>query len=82
MKQMIVATALVLAAQSGWTQNQQPDRIDRAACEKARRDYDVAVSSITYSKAARQAKREQMYGACGMREPDKTNINVRVHNYR
>ena len=60
----------------------QSERIDTIACERAKRDYEITASASSYSDkpAIVEAKRSMMYGACGMREPNKdtTNINVDV----
>ena len=58
----------------------QAERIDSKACESAKLDYDVTVGSAGNSKAFIEAKRSFMYGACGMREPNRTttNINTRI----
>lgn len=62
---------------TGMTQSDlQAQRIDARACEQARRSYEVESGSISKSAARVKMKREAMYGACGMREPDRTEINV------
>ncbi len=53
-------------------------RIDSAACKTAQRDYDVSASSSANSKEALRAKESFMYAACGIREPDRTDVNVRI----
>lgn len=54
----------------------QAERIDNAACEQAARAYESEAGSMFGDKASVEAKRVAMYGACGMREPDKVEINV------
>lgn len=51
------------------------ERIDSEACERAKRSLDLEASSLKKNKDAIAAKRSAMYGACGMKEPDVTNIN-------
>jgi hypothetical protein len=60
----------------------QAERIDALACEKAKRDYEVTASSSANSRAIVEAKRSMMYGACGMREPDRSTITIenRINN--
>ncbi|NMG71169.1 DUF4124 domain-containing protein [Parazoarcus communis] len=53
----------------------QAERIDSRACEQARRSYDIEAGSLKQNKAAIESKRAAMYGACGMQEPDKVEIN-------
>ncbi|WP_420094145.1 hypothetical protein [Parazoarcus communis] len=59
--------------------DQQSPRIDSRACEQARRSYDIEAGSLMQNRAAIEAKRSAMYGACGMREP--TRIEIR-NEYR
>lgn len=61
----------------------QAERIDSFACEKAKRDYEVTASSRANDSALVESRRSIMYGACGMREPDKNTINVetRINNF-
>lgn len=63
---------------NGMTQpDLQAQRIDSRACEQARRAYEIESSSIINdNREVVLMKREAMYGACGMREPDRTEINV------
>lgn len=60
----------------------QAERIDAIACERAKRDYEVTASSSVNSRAIVEAKRSMMYGACGMREPDRNTITIenRINN--
>lgn len=53
-------------------------RSDTAACRSAKRDVEVAATSIEDNKALIRTRQSAMYVACGVREPDKqiTNINV------
>lgn len=54
----------------------QAERIDTIECTRARRDYEVTASSSGNSRAIVEAKKSAMYGVCGMREPNQTNVNV------
>lgn len=54
-----------------------PERIDSFECRKARRDYEVTANSSSNGKRVIEAKRAAMYGICGMREPDRTDIRIR-----
>ena len=53
-------------------------RSDTPACRSAKRDVEVAATSIENNKALIRARQSAMYVACGIREPDKqvTNINA------
>lgn len=53
----------------------QAERADSWECSKAKRDYDVLSGSVT-DKRRLPAAEVAMYSACGMRNPDKTIINV------
>jgi len=53
----------------------QAERADSWECSKAKRDYDVLSGSIT-DRRRLPAAEVAMYSACGMRNPDKTIINV------
>jgi hypothetical protein len=57
---------------------QAADRMDSTACQRARRDYEVTASSVGRTPAMLKARESMMYGACGMREPDRTSTNVIV----
>jgi len=57
----------------------QAERIDSVACERAKRDYEVTASSKFNSNTVVESKRSIMYGTCGMREPDKTTVNVETN---
>ena len=57
-------------------QDSSSAKIDAFACEKAKRDYEVAASSIDPNKATLKARRSVMYGTCGMREPDTTVVKI------
>lgn len=59
----------------------QAERIDTAACEQATRAYEIEAGSMLSDKASVEMKRAAMYGACGMREPDKVEINVNNNNF-
>jgi len=54
----------------------QAERADSHECARAKRDYEVILSSIA-GKSRAPAAEAAMYSACGMRAPDKTTINVR-----
>lgn len=53
------------------------NRMDSEECRQARRSYDIEAGSMTRNKSTVEAKRSAMYGACGMREPDRVEINNR-----
>lgn len=55
----------------------RPERIDSFECRKARRDYEVTANSSSNSKKVIEAKRSAMYGICGMREPDRTDVHIK-----
>ncbi|MEO8523850.1 MAG: DUF4124 domain-containing protein [Caldimonas sp.] len=71
--------AATSAAQAASLQG-QPDfaRSDTPACRSARRDADIAATSVENNKALIRTRLSVMNIACGVREPDKqiTNINV------
>lgn len=71
------AVGLVVAMLSGGAAAQQP--VDRAACERAKRDYELAASSVTMTKAQREARLQTMYVACGIQPPNRTSINVHIN---
>jgi hypothetical protein len=56
------------------------DRFDSAACKSARRDHELAANSVARNQALIDARAAAMYGACGLREPDRrtTTINIRT----
>lgn len=54
----------------------QTERVDPAACERAARAYEDEAGSMFSDKGSVEARRAAMVGACGMREPDKVEINV------
>lgn len=57
------------------------NRMDSEECRQARRSYDIEAGSMTQTKSTVEAKRSAMYGACGMREPDRVEItNIEVNN--
>ena len=76
------------AAERGGAPNAQPaapagpdaSRIDSAACKTATRDYEITAGSIAQNKALIRARESAMYGACGMREPDRQTTQVKVDN--
>ena len=75
----------VAAAQAPHGHSEQIDRRGNSAdCASARRDYEVEASSIARTDAKLRARESMMYGACGMREPERTSnvTNVEVHNGR
>jgi hypothetical protein len=51
----------------------QAERADSYECERAKREYDVALSSRV-GKSKAPAAEMAMYSACGMRPPDRTVI--------
>ena len=55
-------------------------RSDSAACRSAKRDAEVAASSIQNNKALIRTQQSAMYIACGVREPDRQITNVNVGN--
>lgn len=58
-------------------------RIDSRACAQATRSYELSAASLLGNQAEIEMKRSAMYGACGMREPDRNEVNVHteVHNH-
>ncbi len=62
------------AAQSG----ESATRVDPIACKQARRDYEVTASSTSNTKELIRAKESAMYSECGLKEPDRQNIEVNV----
>lgn len=52
----------------------QAARIDTKACEDARWYYESESRTNPNNKAAIEAKRAAMYGACGMKEPDRVEV--------
>lgn len=52
------------------------ERIDSIECQKARRDYEVTANSSSSKKRVIEAKRAAMYGICGIREPDRTDVRI------
>lgn len=54
----------------------QADRADSRECARAKREYEVALSSISERNTSAAAE-VAMYSACGMRNPDRTTINIR-----
>jgi hypothetical protein len=70
------APAAAPAPVTGRTQaDLQAERADSYECQRAKRDYEVLLSSIG-SKDRAQAAEAAMYSACGMRTPDRTIINI------
>ncbi|MCX7276105.1 MAG: DUF4124 domain-containing protein [Burkholderiales bacterium] len=68
------------ASQSGKTQpDLQAAQQNSLECRRAKRDYEVSASSIQPNKGQVSALASAMYGACGLREPDRT-INKTVVN--
>ncbi len=55
-------------------------RSDTSACRSARRDVEVAATSVENNKALIRTRQSAMYVACGVREPDKQITNVHVGN--
>ncbi len=54
----------------------QAERADSIACQRARRDLEIAANSISPNRNTIQARRSAMYGTCGMKElPQVTIIN-------
>lgn len=56
--------------------NSEAWRIDTAACRTAKHDYEISASSIDKNPAMLRARESAMYGACGMREPDRTTVKI------
>jgi len=57
-------------------------RSDTPACRSAKRDVEVAATSIENNKALIRARQSAMYVACGVREPDRQTINVNNRHER
>lgn len=53
-------------------------RVDPVACRQARRDYEVTASSTSNTKELIRAKESAMYSECGIKEPERQNIQVNV----
>lgn len=53
----------------------QGERADSLACERARRSLEIEAGSMTRNKATVESKEAAMRSACGLREPDKVEIN-------
>lgn len=63
------------AAQSqGSVADHQAERIDSFSCAQAQRAYEMAAGALKENDAAIEAKRAAMYGACGLREPDRVEV--------
>ena len=62
----------------------QAERIDSMACQRARRDHEIAANSISPNRNTVQARRSAMYGACGMKEPPQVTIinNLAPYSHR
>ncbi len=54
----------------------QAERANTYECEQAKRNYEVALSSVTSQRTVPAAK-ASMYSACGMAPPNETTINIR-----
>jgi len=63
---------------TGLQEQADASRADSSACRSAKRDVEVAATSIENKRALIRARQTAMYSACGLREPDKqvTNVNV------
>lgn len=55
----------------------QAERADSTACERARRSLEIEAGSMTRNKATVESKEAAMRSACGLREPDRVEINNR-----
>lgn len=55
-------------------------RADSAGCRSAKRDAEIAATSIENNRDLIRARRSAMYIACGAREPDKQTTNINVGN--
>lgn len=64
-------------ANSGSANSPDASRIDSAACRTAKHDLEITASSIVKNPAMFRAREAAMYGACGLREPDRTNITIK-----
>lgn len=71
------ADAATATANSGSTTPPDASRIDSAACRTAKHDLEITASSIVKNPAMFRAREAAMYGACGLREPDRTNITIK-----
>ena len=56
----------------------QAERVDSFACSQAQRAYELEAGALKQNEAAIEAKRAAMYGACGLREPDRVEIEQKV----
>ena len=77
-----LATRQTDAANSGKANTNDASRIDSAACRTAKRDLEITASSIDKNPAMFRAREAAMYGACGLREPDRTNITIKNEKSR
>ena len=55
-------------------------RADSQACRSAKRDAEVAATSVENNRDLIRARRSAVYIACGVREPDRQITNVNVGN--
>ncbi len=55
-------------------------RADSAGCRSAKRDAEIAATSVENNRDLIRARRSAMYIACGVREPDKQTTNINVGN--
>jgi hypothetical protein len=60
----------------------QAEMANSEKCEHAKRSYEIEANSHKQVQESIDAKKRVMYSACGMREPDSTNINNTVNVYR
>lgn len=56
----------------------QAERVNSFACSQAQRAYELEAGALKQNEAAIEAKRAAMYGACGLREPDRIEIEQKV----
>lgn len=53
----------------------QAERADSRECQQAKRSLDIEAGSMTRNKASVEAKAAAMRSACGIREPDRIEVN-------
>lgn len=75
-EQLRTQQALQVAPPSPSEPPKRAERIDSIECQRARRDYEVTANSSSNKKRVIEAKRAAMYGICGMREPDRTDVRI------
>jgi hypothetical protein len=76
LKSQEAARAVSEAAPRRTQADLQAERLDTAACQTAKRDYEVIASSKGNSEEIVNSKRSAMFAQCGMQEPAKQTIII------